>query len=808
MSKHRRSTDAHDGFARSAAPAACRLPRAKCTPHFSPEFVGQSIPHRQDLFAVAAPRHVEEDEPALTIPPTTSTVLRHGPGKSVVAHLLGDEHRAATNARRHGTKGQRGPRGAGAEEQGGTAEYTNLGWKEPAGASISASNRSTPSLRPSISRRERCLRLVANCPTTVGPKQRSQMPGFHRDSRLAVDLVKLEEVKEARGEGAERYGPPQSPAARTCSQLGWVDARLEVYGSMHPGRQRAQLEERAASALAATLGQWRDVGAQEHELSRTRARAASLPTVEKSLLKRHPALQLQHRQEVVLQELSKCRQDRAAARAKSARDLLKQGRGELGARRLPMSEGERHSEPFVHHAILRAATRASLQMFQLSRTARGAPRRGDTLHAPLPVEAKTPMVPKHERADELAMDKGSLCSEFRGLLREVALADWHDDVAEQTAGLAGLPCLNHEVLPMLCCNPLEPQGLKLQAKIPSTAIFHGGICTSFIENNALDNLVLKYEHDGEIAEALAVHFQLIAPARKWSMIHGSFIAKRLHVNGDGQRLQYVAPTCGRAVCFRECVRAIPLHCASTLGTFSSSAIPPTENDLEELLKGLSYVEPATVTTIQRFIPSHGNRAQVLRVIRQRSGEQRRFLLSNRYGYLQNTSKDLTTEDAAEARLAIAIEHANSKHVVDIQELSSVDSAGGTQKSGKDDRSQVHVQRRAELEAQWADAAVVVNQIFEIMCLRGARGAAVLRSLVNARRQTQTSADAGVGVLTPGDRSRKAKSQDTAGANVGAVAVAQDAPLVPVLIAVDLMRDAQGRLVLLQVKDLVWGPAKG
>lgn len=67
-------------------------------------------------------------------------------------------------------------------------------------------------------------------------------------------------------------------------------------------------------------------------------------------------------------------------------------------------------------------------------------------------------------------------------------------------------------------------------------------------------------------------------------------------------------------------------------THPTIAIPHSPDDLEERLKALHHVKPDTVTVLQQFLRCHGGRAQVLRVVRQRPGVQRRFLLTNRKSY--------------------------------------------------------------------------------------------------------------------------------------------------------------------------------
>ena len=654
------------------------------------------------------------------------------------------------------------------------------------------------------------------------------MPGLQKERKegqetLHVDLVKLDDLKDSRAEDAEKYGPARSFAAIQQAQIQWVDARLQTYDVLHPGTTTA--DGQTALALTDALMQWRLVGSREQELKQMQARATVFPTVAgpSSLLQRRTIPHLHCRKQMLKRELERCKASRVLARAKSARDLLKQGQGDLGAQRLPVSMDCPGAEPFVHSAILSAASRSSMQLFQTSRAIHIAEERlgrqsgftradkdvrnllnrskmrideGPHLAGESTLSTRQGSKKNECAADDILMNSaGEPCmtSNFVSLLRDVALANWHPPAP----GLHGLPCLNHEILPLLCYNPLEPFGLKLQAKIPSTAIMHGAVCTSFIENNDLDNLVLRHEHKGVPAEALAAHFQLMVPARRWSMTHGGFIAKRLHVDGAGESLQYVSPTCGRAVCFRECVRCCRLHDSSLLRTFSTTAIPPTGHDLEELLNALNFVKPDTITTVQRFIPCAESRAHVLRVIRERSGLQRRFLIANRLTYLQNSSKDLMAADVAESRLAIAIEHATSARRVDIEELSPVGETDGLQEQKR--HGNTSGPKRQELEARWADSTFVVEQIFELLCLRGARGAPELRNLARKSRYGDAPERS---PLEPAPEPGPLLGQALS-ASAGLLG-----PLIPVRMAVDLMRDANGSLVLLQIKDVEWGTAKG
>ena len=160
-------------------------------------------------------------------------------------------------------------------------------------------------------------------------------------------------------------------------------------------------------------------------------------------------------------------------------------------------------------------------------------------------------------------------------------------------------------------------------------------------------------------------------------------------------------------------------------------------------------------------------------------------------------------DVAEERLAVALEHASSARRVDIQELSPLCETGAVHTQEQQQESDASRSRRAGLDAEWADSAELVEQIFEVLCLRGVRGASALRSLAAKSRYGDDGEHRAELLPAP----QPASSPGTSAAAASASSVGQTSPMVPVRMAVDLMRDAKGALVLLQVKDVVWGPAR-
>lgn len=185
-------------------------------------------------------------------------------------------------------------------------------------------------------------------------------------------------------------------------------------------------------------------------------------------------------------------------------------------------------------------------------------------------------------------------AKFLARLQAMNIAGWHDAAAERAAGLDRLPRFNHEVLPLLCWNPLEGTDTRLQIKLPTIIVIRGSTCTSIFENNELENIMAKVGQNGVPAEGLVWELRRITPWHQWNLTHGSIIAKRLHVDGDGEALQYATPACHKVMCFRDCAPASVRHKTDTLGNFNTIAIPHTTDDLAELLKALNHVKPDTV----------------------------------------------------------------------------------------------------------------------------------------------------------------------------------------------------------------------
>ena len=83
------------------------------------------------------------------------------------------------------------------------------------------------------------------------------------------------------------------------------------------------------------------------------------------------------------------------------------------------------------------------------------------------------------------------------------------------------------------------------------------------------------------------------------------------------------------------------------------------------------------------------------------------------------------------------------------------------------------------------ASALVESVYSMLCLRGMEGAAALRALAGlpeaAASQAQKTAPNEIPQLSP-----------------------PPTPVVPVTLAVDVLRDEEGRMVLLQIKDTVWG----
>jgi len=57
-------------------------------------------------------------------------------------------------------------------------------------------------------------------------------------------------------------------------------------------------------------------------------------------------------------------------------------------------------------------------------------------------------------------------AKFLTRMQAVTLSDWHDETAEKDFGLDELPRFSHQVLPLLCCNPLKGAEMRLQVRVP------------------------------------------------------------------------------------------------------------------------------------------------------------------------------------------------------------------------------------------------------------------------------------------------------------------------------------------------------
>ena len=230
--------------------------------------------------------------------------------------------------------------------------------------------------------------------------------------------------------------------------------------------------------------------------------------------------------------------------------------------------------------------------------------------------------------------------------------------------------------------------------------------------------------------------------------------------------------------------------------------------------------------------------QVLRVVREASGRQRRFLLTNCRSYTESARAGQESTVTPEARMTISVEHADSARYVQIQELSPClafmeqdaapeqqphDSAAKSGSGGAHGQMarQLAAEHRMkaqaaealevshrncshtvstelarypcdesltnpdELQSKWAGASALVESVYSMLCLRGMEGAAALRALAGlpeaAASQAQKTAPNEIPPLSP-----------------------PPTPVVPVTLAVDVLRDEEGRMVLLQIKDTVWG----
>lgn len=502
--------------------------------------------------------------------------------------------------------------------------------------------------------------------------------------------------------------------------------------------------------MVKTLQEWRNLRIKEKELDKLQARAEELPTVAgpTSALQIKVRPELERQKSCLKQELERAKMERACLRARSACDLLKQGEGGFGTRRLPINPS---AEPFVHNAILSAANRATAHLFlnplckiQTIGTLTSKPtlnrRKGMQNIASVIGRAWSEDIKEKLDGDEVVnidADNGFsimlriTTKKFIERLRMVSLADWHNHQAEKAAALDGLPRFNHEILPLLCWMP--GSDARLQVRLPTTIIIRGSTCTNFIENTELDYVANTPKLAGIPAEGLVWEFLRVAPSRQWRLSHGCFIAKRLHVDGSGEPLQYVTPAVAKSLCCRDCVPQAVWHKQHILGSFSTTAMPHTREDLDELLKSLKLVQPDTVTVLQRFVPCHGGRAQVMRVVREVvHGEtrMRRFLLTNRNSYNEfHSNAHSAIEDCAEVRLAIALEQANSARRVEITELTPVGDGVKYEETVREGELEATKLAKEQVEEEWGETKLLADNIYSLLCHRGKRGREGLRDMV-------------------------------------------------------------------------------
>ena len=401
----------------------------------------------------------------------------------------------------------------------------------------------------------------------AGAQAQSSPLDFAEINRLYVDLVGLHQLAEPGLQSGEPGLAAGRRADRDSVQLGWIDARLDTYEGLHPGAASINTEQ-SSRALFGTLAEWRALCAKECELTKAIARAGDLPTVAgpHSRLQRKVMPQVQMQKGWLRQGLAEQMAERAYIRGKEARDLLRQGRGDFGAQRLPISP---QAEPFVHSAILSSADRSSLQLFRrrpatsadgpaTSAADEGAPATKFGFGDAAVAAARHAFRKKaHEEVANIDESNGFsimlriTTAKFLQRLQDVMIATWHDAAAEAAAGLGGLPRHNHQLLPLLCAVPFDTPDLKLQIRMPPTIVIMGSTCTNFIENNELDNPTQKAVMEGTPAVGLEWELRRLAPFSAWGMRHGSFIAKRLFVNGHGEDLR---------LCQRSCCHLMILVC--------------------------------------------------------------------------------------------------------------------------------------------------------------------------------------------------------------------------------------------------------
>jgi hypothetical protein len=418
---------------------------------------------------------------------------------------------------------------------------------------------------------------------------------FAEINRLHVDLVGVHQMDEASGGWAHFPGCPNAEILADCDrvQLGWVDARLDAYEKLHPGAASIT-EEKASAALFGTLAELRYTCTKERELAKALARAADLPTVAgpNSQLQRKAIPQVQSGKRLLRKALAGQMTEHAYIRSKGARDLLRQGHGDFGVQRLPIDPTA--GEPFLHRALLSAADRSSLRLFCRPVPSAAGEEEGkvarhskfDLGHA---ATAAARLAFKKKAHDELVeIDESNgfsimlriTTAKFLERLQDAMLSTWHDAAAEKAACLDGLPCYNHQLLPLLCTTTFDAPEFRVQLKMPPTIVFIGNTCTNFIENTEpWEHLGQKVSMEGVPAVGMEWELRRLAPFSGWGMRHGSFVAKRLFVNGQGEDLSYVCAAGRKSVCMSSCVPPHARHKAESLGSFHATAIPPTAEDL-------------------------------------------------------------------------------------------------------------------------------------------------------------------------------------------------------------------------------------
>jgi hypothetical protein len=371
-----------------------------------------------------------------------------------------------------------------------------------------------------------------------------------RRNSLCVDLMRMQDLDDDSIAGPR---PPEpTTVGRSCAAKQWIDARLRTHESVRPG-SACITESQLIDDINTRLEERRQIVNGNREMQKTRARLAKLPAVARLMAaeQQRGAAEMRRCANIVETELKRLRADRAYVRARCARDLLKQGDGEYGQKRIPIDPSD---EPFVYEAILGVATRAARELCSSSPTKEPAPdlltteprqrisSKGSAFFKltrqvfcqestqktlqPVEVEEEVPV----SEVDRLLQ---TTSERFRKTLRQVTLRDWHDQRAERAAGLQDLPRFNHEILPLLCHDPFAGRSrhgsATLQVRIPLTAIFRGGVCTNFLENNDAHRILAKLSNQDLSADVLLSEFLRVAPPQDWGTSHGCFIVKRLMV---------------------------------------------------------------------------------------------------------------------------------------------------------------------------------------------------------------------------------------------------------------------------------------